>query len=75
MRANPRSVRPTAETADSEDALHSFVWGIGAVVSAMLRHDFRIAALQELPDPEMYRTLGDAADCIPAVYLLLGQRD
>ncbi|MGC4190765.1 MAG: class I SAM-dependent methyltransferase [Thermomicrobiales bacterium] len=63
-----------AETSESDDVLHSFVWGIGAVVSALLRNGFRIEALQELPDPAMYRDLGDAADCIPAVFLLMGQR-
>lgn len=62
-----------AETADSDDALHSFVWGIGAVASALLRHGFRITALQELSDPEMYRGLGDAAECVPAVYVTMGQ--
>ena len=64
-----------AQTEESEDALHSFVWGIGAVVTALLRHGFRITALQELPDPTMYRGLGDAADCVPAVYLLLAHMD
>lgn len=62
-----------AETASSDDALHSFVWGIGAVVSALLRHGFRIEALQELSDRAMYRGLGDAADCVPAVYVLMGR--
>ena len=62
-----------AETFDDEHALHSFVWGIGAVVSALIRHDFRIVALQELPYADMFRGLGDAADCVPAVYRLLGE--
>jgi SAM-dependent methyltransferase len=64
-----------AQTADDENTLHSFVWGIGAVVSALLRHGFRIAALDELSDPDMYRGLGEAADCIPSVYLVLAERD
>ncbi|MEO7079135.1 MAG: class I SAM-dependent methyltransferase, partial [Rhodococcus sp. (in: high G+C Gram-positive bacteria)] len=34
-----------AETSESEYTLQSFVWGIGAVVSALLRHDFQIGAL------------------------------
>lgn len=63
-----------AETSDDEHALQSFVWGIGAVVSALTRHDFRIVALQELPDADMFRGLGNAADCVPAVYRLMGQR-
>ena len=62
-----------AETSDDEDALQSFVWGIGAVVSALIRHDFQIVALLELPYPDMFRGLGDAADCVPAVYRLMGK--
>jgi SAM-dependent methyltransferase len=63
-----------AETADDENTLRAFVWGIGAVVSVLIRHDFRIVALLELPYADMFRGLGDAADCVPAVYRLLGQR-
>ncbi len=63
-----------AETAGDENALHSFVWGIGTVVSALIRHDFQIVALMELPYPDMFRGLGDAADCVPAVYRLMGKR-
>lgn len=70
-----KSAIGVAQTADDENVLHSFVWGIGDVVSALLRHGFRIVALQELPDAEMYRGLGDAADCIPAVYLLMAERE
>lgn len=63
-----------AETADDESPLQSFVWGIGMVVSALIRHEFQIVALLELPDGEMFRGLGDASDCVPAVYRLMGQR-
>ncbi len=63
------------ETADSPDDLQVFVWGIGELVSALVRHGFRIQELREVPDPDMYRGLGEAASCIPAVYLLLGQRE
>jgi ubiquinone/menaquinone biosynthesis C-methylase UbiE len=68
-----KSAVGTAETADEEDKLQHFIWGIGTVVSALIRHDFRIAALLELPKKEMFRGLGDAADCVPAVYRLLGE--
>jgi hypothetical protein len=64
-----------AEISDDEHALQSFVWGIGAVVSALIRHDFQIVALLELPVAEMFRGLGDAADCVPAVYRLMGRRN
>ena len=63
-----------AETSNDEDTLQSFVWGIGALVSTLIRHDFRIVALQELPHPNMFRGLGDAASCVPAVYRLLAER-
>jgi SAM-dependent methyltransferase len=69
-----KSAVGTAETADDKNTLQSFVWGIGTVVSALIRHDFRIVALLELPKAEMFRGLGEAADCVPAVYRLLGQR-
>lgn len=69
-----KSAIGTAETADDENTLQSFVWGIGTLVSALIRHDFRIMALQELPETEMFRGLGDAADCVPAVYRLMAKR-
>lgn len=64
-----------AQTSGSADELHSFVWGIGDLVTALVQNGFQILTLQELPYPDMYRGLGEAAACIPAVYLLLGQRD
>jgi len=63
-----------AETSDNEHTLQSFVWGIGAVVSALIRNDFQIVALRELPYPDMFIGLGDAANCVPAVYRLMGKR-
>jgi SAM-dependent methyltransferase len=69
-----KSAIGAAETADDEHALQSFVWGIGTLVSALIRHDFQIVALLELPDTEMFRGLGDAAVCVPAVYRLMGKR-
>ncbi|MEJ7902079.1 MAG: class I SAM-dependent methyltransferase [Thermomicrobiales bacterium] len=76
----PEIVDPTksaigkAETSGDENLLQSFIWGIGSVVSALIRHDFQILALLELPDPSMFRGLGDAAACVPAVYRLMGKR-
>jgi len=63
-----------AETSNDQNPLQSSNWGIGAVVSALLRHDFRILALLELPDPHMFRGLGNAANCVPAVYRLMAKR-
>ncbi len=62
-----------AETSNDENPLQSFDWGIGTVVSALIRHDFQILALLELPDPDMFRGLGDAANCVPAVYRLMAK--
>jgi SAM-dependent methyltransferase len=69
-----KSAIGTAETADDENMLQHFVWGIGTLVSALIRHEFRIVALLELPDAEMFRGLGEAAECVPAVYRLMGKR-
>lgn len=63
-----------AETSNDENPLQSFDWGIGAVVSALIRHNFEILALLELPDPDMFRGLGDAANCVPAIYRLMAKR-
>lgn len=63
-----------AQTSDHEDQLRSYLWGLGTVVTALLRNDFRIVALTEMPDPPMYRGLGEAADCLPAVYRLMAKR-
>lgn len=68
-----KSAIGTAQTSDDQTPLQSFAWGIGAVVSALLRHDFQIVALLELPDPDLFRGLGDAADCVPAVYRLMAK--
>jgi len=74
IRDTSKAAIGVAETSDDEHALQSFVWGIGAVVSALIRHDFQIVALLELPYADMFRGLGDAADCVPAVYRLMGKR-
>jgi len=69
-----KSAIGTAETSNDENQLQPFVWGIGTLVSALIRHDFRIAALLELPYPEMFPGLGEAANCVPAVYRLMAER-
>ena len=69
-----KSAVGTAETADEQDTLQHFVWGIGDVVTALVRNNFQVMALQELANAEMFRGLGDAVVCLPAVYRLMGQR-
>lgn len=63
----------TAETSDNDNTLQSFVWNIGALTTALIRNDFTIRALLELPYPDMYPGLGDAAACVPAVYRLMAE--
>lgn len=48
--------------------LQSFVWSLGAVVTALLQAGLRIDALLELPEPDSYAGLGPAAAAIPAGY-------
>lgn len=74
IRDDSKAAIGVAQTAGRDDELQSFIWSIGAVVSAMIRNGFQIAALVELPYPDMFRELGEAADCVPAVYLLKGTR-
>jgi SAM-dependent methyltransferase len=52
----------------------SFVWGLGAVVSAVLGAGLRLTSLREYADPEGYPGLGDAASVIPAIYILAARR-
>jgi SAM-dependent methyltransferase len=48
----------------------SFVWNLGAVVTALIGAGLVINSLQEFPVREMYADLGADAEQIPAVYLL-----
>lgn len=53
----------------------SFVWGMGAVVSAVIGAGLHLTSLREYADPEMYRGLrDDAALAIPSIYILAAQR-
>lgn len=52
----------------------SFVWGIGAVVSAVLAAGLTLRSLQEFSEPELYAGLGSHATGIPATYLLRATR-
>ncbi len=54
--------------------LQSFLWSLGAVVTALLDAGLRIDALQERPAREMYDGLGDAAAALPAVYYVKASR-
>ncbi|MBO0812569.1 MAG: AAA family ATPase [Microlunatus sp.] len=62
-------------TIGTPDVSHrSFVWGIGRVVTAVLDAGLTLTSLQEFGDPTMYPGLGDAADDLPAIYLLAAVR-
>lgn len=52
----------------------SFVWSIGAVVSAVLGAGLTLRSLQELAEVEMYEGLGDRAADLPATYLTTATR-
>ncbi|WP_432948525.1 class I SAM-dependent methyltransferase [Kribbella sp. CA-253562] len=52
----------------------SYVWGLGALVSAVLSAGLTIRSLQEFPETDMYAGLGDQAAHIPATYLLTASR-
>ncbi|SDS89367.1 Methyltransferase domain-containing protein [Microlunatus soli] len=52
----------------------SFVWGIGAVVTALVAAGLMIESLREWAAPDMYPGLGTVADRIPSAYLLSAAR-
>lgn len=52
----------------------SFVWSIGAVISAVLDAGLKVTSFQEFPEPDMYAGLGANAQSIPATYLLGAER-
>lgn len=49
---------------------HSYIWNLGAVVTAVLNAGLSVQSLQEFPDQDSYRGLGEQATYIPATYLL-----
>lgn len=52
----------------------SFVWSLGAVVTAVVRAGLTVRSLQEFPDSDMYAGLGRTASYLPATYLLTATR-
>ena len=73
----PDPLKAPAVTRDlhpSEATPHSFVWGLGSVVEAVVGAGMVVERLTELPDPAMYPGLGDAAARIPAIYILSARR-
>lgn len=52
----------------------SYVWNLGAVVSAVLGAGLRVRSLQEFAEPDMYAELGAQAGQLPARYLLTAVR-
>jgi SAM-dependent methyltransferase len=76
--AIPTTWDPSKEPVGGRDrdapVLRSFVWSLGAMVTALLAAGLRIDALQEHPDPENYAGLGTAAGALPAVYYLKATR-
>lgn len=60
----------TRELSQRELPHSSFVWSIGAVISAVLDAGLRVTSFQEFPEPDMYAGLGLSAQSVPATYLL-----
>ncbi|GAA1509484.1 class I SAM-dependent methyltransferase [Kribbella lupini] len=52
----------------------SYVWSLGAVVTAVLNAGLTLRSLQEFAEPDMYADLGDQAGHLPATYLLTAVR-
>jgi 2-polyprenyl-3-methyl-5-hydroxy-6-metoxy-1,4-benzoquinol methylase len=59
-----------AQRLQQEPEYHSFVWGLGALVSSLLHAGLTIDALKEYPEKTMYEGLGSASEAIPATYIL-----
>jgi SAM-dependent methyltransferase len=60
--------RPTGST--PETSFDAFLWPVSDVVMSLMRAGLRIDEFFEAPAPEMYHGLGDAADRLPAVYVI-----
>lgn len=69
--ADPRKApQVTWDGVDQLPTPTSFVWNLGAVVTALINAGLVINSLRESAIADMYDGLGDDADKLPAVYLL-----
>jgi hypothetical protein len=48
----------------------TFVWPVSDVVMAFVRAGLRLDAFIESPEPGLYSGLGEAADALPAYYVI-----
>jgi SAM-dependent methyltransferase len=48
----------------------TFVWPVSEVVMALVQAGLRLDAFLESPEPDLYPGLGDAADALPAYYVI-----
>lgn len=73
--ADPMKAPQVTRELGQPDLPHSsFVWSIGAVISAVLDAGLRVTSFREFPEPDMYAGLGTSAQSIPATYLLTAER-
>ncbi len=76
--------RPTAQTYDQakrptgstpETSFDAFLWPVSDVVTSLMRAGLRIDEFFEAPFPDMYDGLGDAANWLPATYVIKATRE
>jgi 2-polyprenyl-3-methyl-5-hydroxy-6-metoxy-1,4-benzoquinol methylase len=69
--SDPLKAPEVTQRIGTPDVPHrSYVWSLGAVVTAVLDAGLTVQSLQEFPEPSSYRGLGEQATYIPATYLL-----
>jgi hypothetical protein len=52
----------------------TFVWPISDVVMALVNAGFRLEAFHEAPEPDLYAGLGEAANRLPAYYVIKARK-
>lgn len=60
--------RPTGST--PETSFDAFVWPVSDVVMSLMRAGLQVEEFFEAPVPEMYEGLDDAANRLPAIYVI-----
>ncbi len=64
--------RPTGSVPDAE--LTSFVWPVSDVLAALANAGLNIDRFTEGSEAEMYKGLGNQADCLPAFYVIIASK-
>ncbi|MFF0267988.1 class I SAM-dependent methyltransferase [Kribbella sp. NPDC004536] len=53
----------------------SYIWNLGAVVTAVIDAGLTVRSLQEFPEQDSYEGLGETSTYVPATYLLTARSD